>query len=388
MQDFISLQREVERQFPAQTLRLYPNMNSHRTGFVQFCLLAILSQCWPDAFEKPHKNLGDCLLSVSRRRREAFDSLCDVASKTQDDPPRMEQCQMSTCMVNRGCTDELSQFPGVINCKINGYEVTFFHPMIRSFLAAVHFIQMPAMSAIKILTSRLFELKNKNVSLCPNVAWTILYFFGASEMGLLTVMPMTLQHLIGLVCVNVDGSQPVQDDLSVDVVLLTMRCAFEAQDPNLCRFIDKECLTSHTFVMNVHKLDAPVLTYYTLHTTQQEKYWTVYCSDRSLVRELGEGMKRLGGVIIIKGNDILASSHKQKLVFSTRSYQYLQATVKVFQACTAIEEKERVFVPTFPSYGYQTTEQYKSKQQMETSTYFNYFKDAVQPLFQLHSSSR
>ena len=386
MQDFVSLKKEVERQFPSARLQLNPDMHSCSTGLVQYYLLAVLSHCWPDVFEKSHQKLADCLGFASTRRKEAFDLLCDLASMSRDEPPELEHCQASTRMVTRGCDDQLEQFRGVI--KYSGHKLTFFHSMIRAFLAALHCIEMPAMSAIKSLTSQLFELKDKSMRLSPDVALTIMYFFGASETGLSAAMPVTLQHLIGLVCLNVDGSQPVQDDLGVDIVVLAMKCAFEAHDPNLCKFIDKEYLTSHTLVINEHELDTPVMSYYMFHTTQREKYWTVYCSDPSLVNGLKEDMKRLGGWLIVKGIHILSLANRQKLVLSTRSFQYLQTTVKVFQTAMTAGEKGGVVAPTLPIYGYQTAEQYQRMQQTETTTYFNVFKDTVLPLLQLHSPNR
>lgn len=323
---------------------------------------------------------------MSSKRGEAFDLLCDVASKNGGDPPEMQHCQLSTCMVTRGCTDELDQFSGLI--VYSGAKVTFFHPMIRAFLAAVHFARLPAMSAIKILVSQLCQLKQNTICVSSDMALTIVYIFGAAETGLSAATAVSLRHLIGLLCLNVDGSQPVQDDFSVDVVLLIMRCAFEAQGVDLCRMIDKECLTSHTLVLSVHKLEAAALSYYMFHTTQQEKYWTVYCSEGSLVSRVREEMKQLGGVMIITCDGTLTSSHRDMLVFSKRTFQYLATSVKVFQTHKSTGEKGRVAMPMLSFYGYQTVEQYETRQRVETSTYFNFFKDTILPHFQLHSPNR
>ena len=302
---------------------------------------------------------------------------------------------------------------GMIDCvtkKVESFEYStptdlyrFHHFVIQEYCAALHLVQLPLMSALKFATSQLFSL--------PSNKWGILEaYFGLAKSKMSPVAKESLFYILQYVCRSFTGSHPFLDN---PVVLLVLRCLFEAHDVDLCLQVHHELLLSQTFSFKLPalKTSTRALSYYLSNSVPEDTIWRVYCSDEKLVKELvmyvtKYSSRRRTQPIVVRVDEQIIYGDPERIVISLRSRDYLLSTLPQYlflhpkpstefassdSSLVITPEKMTDTLPIVSSepnnmsllpYGYVTKEQLETRKQVENAVYYPMVKDLMVPLVQ------
>ena len=220
-----------------------------------------------------------------------------------------------------GCLSDVNTF-GLIDVRTehaqpyqqdsNSY--SFVDLVIQKFLAAVFLSCQPITRTFDFIKQYILS-EDQHQSSRAECEDILQFCFAIGDSGLTENRAAVLFHVLHFLCQFVNTNNGIIDDR---IVLLVISCLYQMQNEALCLQVHNEFFQLHTISYNVSKIEDKLsdLAYYLVSTTQQRRYWTVYCSEERTGNVIVKKAQEQGGNVLIRCCSELTQLESGRVIIS------------------------------------------------------------------------
>ena len=324
----------------------------NESRFIESIFVTLLAMHHNITFVLHRTRLGEVLRQIREPERNYFISLvCHLALlKILGYSHESVEFSNELLQLGFGCLSDINTF-GLIDVRTeheqpyqqDGNSYSFVDLAIQKFLAAVFLSCQPITRTFNFIKQYILS-EDQHQSSRADCEDILQFCFAIGDSGLTENRAAVLFHVLHFLCQFVNTNNAIIDDR---IVILVISCLYQMQNEALCLQVHNEYFQYHTISYNVSKIEDKLshLAYYLVCTTQQRRYWTVYCSEERAGNVIMKKSQEQGGNVLIRCCSELTQLESGRVIIS-KNYPH---SVMAFLISQHQSTNSQAFTETSPS---------------------------------------